>query len=62
MQDKINTDYHQRLYRLGAKHRFLTDGIERTGEIVSVSEKGFLNVNFSDVHRTFGFKEIEFVI
>jgi BirA family biotin operon repressor/biotin-[acetyl-CoA-carboxylase] ligase len=60
--DDIHKQYLNRMYRLGKEHVFRTDGLERSGKIIGVNEQGLLDVEFAGNRRTFGFKEIEFVI
>ena len=60
--DAINKSYLDLMYRLNEMHIFRTEGTEKQGKIVSVDDNGLLNVDFLGNHRTFGFKEIEFVI
>lgn len=60
--DTINERYLDVMYRLNETHLFRTEGTVREGKIVSVEDNGLLNVDFLGNHRTFGFKEIEFVI
>ena len=60
--DEINKRYLELMYRLNELHLFRAEGTEKQGKIVSVEDSGLLNVDFLGNHRTFGFKEIEFVI
>jgi len=60
--DQINRNYLRSMYRLGEMHLFRTEGIEKAGKIIDVNERGLLHIEFLGNHRTFGFKEIEFVI
>jgi BirA family biotin operon repressor/biotin-[acetyl-CoA-carboxylase] ligase len=60
--DSINKRYHDVMYRLNETHVFRTEGTYKQGKIVSVEDNGLLNVDFLGNRRTFGFKEIEFVI
>lgn len=60
--DEINERYLELVYRLNELHIFRAGGTEKQGKIVSVEDNGLLNVDFLGNRRTFGFKEIEFVI
>lgn len=60
--DAINKHYQDVMYRLNETHKFRIGGTEMQGKIVGVEDNGLLNVDFLGNHRTFGFKEIEFVI
>ena len=59
---KIRTDYISSLYRLYEKCNFQTVGGYLTGQIVSVTKNGYLQVEDQDnrIHE-FSFKEIDFI-
>jgi BirA family biotin operon repressor/biotin-[acetyl-CoA-carboxylase] ligase len=60
--EQISLQYLNRVYWLGEEHLFRTEGTENRGKIVDINEQGLLYVEFLGNRRTFGFKEIEFVI
>jgi BirA family biotin operon repressor/biotin-[acetyl-CoA-carboxylase] ligase len=59
--DEINQEYLDHLYRLNETQIFYTEGVKKAGKIIGIEENGLLKVDFLGNHRTFGFKEIEFV-
>jgi BirA family biotin operon repressor/biotin-[acetyl-CoA-carboxylase] ligase len=60
--EKVDIRYQELLYRLNENHFFRINGEEQLGKIIGVDESGLLIVDFLGIHRTFGFKEIEYVI
>ena len=58
----IHEEYLKRLYRLGETHLFRVNGEELQGKICDVGPSGLMDVEFLGNRRTFGFKEIEFII
>lgn len=60
--DILNSDYLNKLYRLGEVHLFEIEGERTPGSITGIGEQGFLQVSLPEGSRSFGFKEIAFVI
>jgi BirA family transcriptional regulator, biotin operon repressor / biotin---[acetyl-CoA-carboxylase] ligase len=57
---KLQSDYHQNLYRLGEKHEFVAGRESFNGTIEAVDEAGRLHVNTTTGSRKFDLKEISF--
>jgi BirA family transcriptional regulator, biotin operon repressor / biotin---[acetyl-CoA-carboxylase] ligase len=58
----IERDYLNALYRLNEIHTFKIDAQQVQGQIVGVNKNGLLEIYIGGKLRTYGFKEIEFVI
>lgn len=60
--DELKTFYLNNLFAKAQKQRFLIDGVEVQGVIRDVEVTGQLLVDFQGQHKTFGFKEIAFIL
>lgn len=61
--DKINRDYHEKLYRLKEFNQFKTEDQQFTARIIGVSDFGQLILEDKDGKTLqFDFKEVEFVL
>ena len=61
-EEKLNSDYLQHLYRYGKMSRYSASGIFFNATITGINQYGMLEMttNYGD-HKTFGFKEVEFL-
>lgn len=57
--DKLNSDYLSRLYRINKISSFSVNGKIRKGRICGISPEGYIEVDFNNEVRQFGLKEIQ---
>ncbi|MCW3118382.1 MAG: biotin--[acetyl-CoA-carboxylase] ligase [Chitinophagaceae bacterium] len=60
--DNVRIEYFKRLYRSDGEYLFRINETDQIGKIKNVTEQGLLEIEILGNPRTFGFKEVEFVI